>query len=340
MTDSHNIRLLINETISFNENDDSERLANHTANLKAAKQELRNADSAEERKHLKSMIKTYQGRIDKIKNNPIDEDRQEDPDVSYEEKLTKGVLQRVIVKLKGRKSERATRLADKYKEVKDLTETLSNIKDELNKQTKEFSTDYFNDTDRAYTRVIESIKFIMTFSKIVTKEAGVSKTVAYDKIFEELTETMPDIIDALRALEKKHTTSKDFPAKTGAERLSVKFNDAGNKTRPTEKPVKEAGLLGQGTSKSARAADVDQSDREYIAQRKMKKKWKQQNPGQQWPGYKQAKIDLSKGIKEETVNEEDYDSNRNDLNSRIDRFVERKLQSFDAKLENLKNKYL
>lgn len=36
--------------------------------------------------------------------------------------------------------------------------------------------------------------------------------------------------------------------------------------------VKEASVLGQGMSKQARAADVEQSDREYIAQRQQREK--------------------------------------------------------------------
>ena len=38
--------------------------------------------------------------------------------------------------------------------------------------------------------------------------------------------------------------------------------------------LKEASLLGQGMSKAAKAADVEQSDREYIAQRQMRDKFK------------------------------------------------------------------
>jgi len=47
-------------------------------------------------------------------------------------------------------------------------------------------------------------------------------------------------------------------------------------------------VLGQGMSPSARQADIDQSDREYIKQRQFKDKWKKENPGKPWPGYREA----------------------------------------------------
>jgi hypothetical protein len=48
------------------------------------------------------------------------------------------------------------------------------------------------------------------------------------------------------------------------------------------------GLLGRGMSPSDRAADVNQSDIEYIEQRDFRNKWKATNPGKKWPGYELA----------------------------------------------------
>jgi hypothetical protein len=54
-----------------------------------------------------------------------------------------------------------------------------------------------------------------------------------------------------------------------------------------------------GMSPSARAADVEQSDREYIVQRNFKNKWKASNPGATWPGYEAAgfkRNDMNEGV--------------------------------------------
>lgn len=56
-----------------------------------------------------------------------------------------------------------------------------------------------------------------------------------------------------------------------------------------ESDVTKAGtVLGRGMSSADRAADIDQSDREYIKQMEFKRKWKSKNPGKPWPGYRAA----------------------------------------------------
>ena len=52
--------------------------------------------------------------------------------------------------------------------------------------------------------------------------------------------------------------------------------------------VQESPLLGRGMSPEARARDVDQSDQEYILQKKFKDRWKKENPDKVWPGYRKA----------------------------------------------------
>lgn len=51
--------------------------------------------------------------------------------------------------------------------------------------------------------------------------------------------------------------------------------------------LNEAPMLGP-KGKIHRATDSEQSDREYIEQRKFKDNWKKENPGKKWPGYGKA----------------------------------------------------
>lgn len=52
----------------------------------------------------------------------------------------------------------------------------------------------------------------------------------------------------------------------------------------------EAPMLGRGMSSAARARDIEQSDREYIEQQKIKAEWRKMqadagNPNKKWPGW-------------------------------------------------------
>jgi hypothetical protein len=50
-------------------------------------------------------------------------------------------------------------------------------------------------------------------------------------------------------------------------------------------------------NKNAQMRDTDQSDKEYIDQRKLKDRWKKENPSKKWPGYTKARKDLGESEK-------------------------------------------
>lgn len=85
------------------------------------------------------------------------------------------------------------------------------------------------------------------------------------------------------------------------ENFSERFGDTKNKQT----------ILGRGMSKDARARDIEQSDIEYIEQRQFREKWKSENPGKKWPGYREAgfksRYYTHESFNQTEINEQDED---------------------------------
>lgn len=125
-----------------------------------------------------------------------------DPKLSYENKEVKGKVDRVIVKLEGKKSEIFTKLAKRYKALYDALEKLDAEKDELNKMTKDSMLDYFDAEDEVLTRVVETASMVALMSKLEQPNPKVD----HEKVVNELVKLMPELTEKVEELAKAFTT--------------------------------------------------------------------------------------------------------------------------------------
>lgn len=123
-------------------------------------------------------------------------------DVTYSIKETKGKLEKVTAQLEAAKSGDFTKLAKRYKELKELTEQLKIKQDELNKETKLKVESYFDAEDEILTRVVETASLTATLAKASESKPQVD----YEKVVKELEKMMPELKEKLGELIKMATT--------------------------------------------------------------------------------------------------------------------------------------
>lgn len=145
-------------------------------------------------------------------------------DITYVEKKVKGAVDRVTAELKGSSSAYATKLAASYRNIERLVKETSEAQASQNALIKSVESNYFDPVDEVLTRVLESIQYAITFSKVTHKPASSKDIVNSEAILKELSEKMPELASVLAVLTTKHTTTKPIPAKTTPSRLTVKHH--------------------------------------------------------------------------------------------------------------------
>jgi len=155
--------------------------------------------------------------------------------IKYVEKNVKGQLNRVTAELKGSSSAYATKLAQSYRNVERMLKEVEEERSNQNSLIKQVEEQYFDPADEVVTRVLESIQYAITFSKVTHKPASSREKVNSEAILKELSEKMPELVAVLAMLTKKHTTATPVPAKTTPSRLSVKHHDELKTPRPQHK---------------------------------------------------------------------------------------------------------
>lgn len=158
----------------------------------------------------------------------LNEARKIDPSIEYHEisKTKKdSTVDRVVAKLKGTPSGILTRIASQFAAIKKAEEDITKLKNAMKPQIKGLAAEMFDDADRIYTRVVETLKFVITLSKQIDTPAGQRENVDYEQIFLELLDMLPELKDELVTLKHKFTTIIPIPAKTPSAKLSVKHRD-------------------------------------------------------------------------------------------------------------------
>ena len=130
----------------------------------------------------------------------LNEARQQN--LEYNEKLVKGEIDKVIVELSGKESAAATRLAKKFKSVKDAAEKLKLQQEELNADAKALVADYFDAADETATRVLNTCSLTITVSKAYTRE---TTKVDYEAILEQISELVPELQQQFAEIVKANT---------------------------------------------------------------------------------------------------------------------------------------
>jgi uncharacterized coiled-coil DUF342 family protein len=122
--------------------------------------------------------------------------------LTYTEKQVKGQVDRVIVELNAKHSEKFTKLGAKYKTLKEQLEDLDTKMKALNAEIKDQFTDYFDAEDEVLTRVIETVSLTLT----LTKRSVTTKTeVDYKAVVDGLLEMVPELADKINDLINVHT---------------------------------------------------------------------------------------------------------------------------------------
>lgn len=142
------------------------------------------------------------------------------PDVSFDDVSA----EKVVASLKGRNSERYTKLAQNVQRIAVLEAEIKEKKELVKADTKELIGDLFASDDAVKTRVVDTLSFIMTMSK----DPKATESHKYAEVIKELTVHLtPELITVLNALLKKYKTStqKSPSLKISAKTESVDLTE-------------------------------------------------------------------------------------------------------------------
>jgi hypothetical protein len=125
--------------------------------------------------------------------------------------IVESEIDKVILELKDKNSAPASNLANRFDEIKQLERDIQERKLKFDEKILEFFENHFDPTDAVYTRVIETASLV-----IQVGTPSVRKNVKFDEdgFFTEVSkELTPELIEKMKELRKKFTTTKDSDVK-------------------------------------------------------------------------------------------------------------------------------
>lgn len=125
------------------------------------------------------------------------------PDISYKETKVKGEVTKVLVELNSKKSEKFTKLINRYGQLKRAIETLTERQELENEKIKNEVADLFDAEDEVLTKVVETVTATLTLSK---KQVTIATKVDYDKVLATITEMVPELEDEIKKIVAGFTT--------------------------------------------------------------------------------------------------------------------------------------
>ena len=149
------------------------------------------------------------------------------PDLKYSEKVVRNKIDRVTVELAGNPSGVMSRLTSRYDHLDKAIKTMSVKQNEMNEQIKETVTDLFNAEDIVLTRVVETVSFTLTLSKLVkSAEQNPKIVVNYEEIAKELAKLIPEELQAkVEEITKMYTEVSIAADKSPALRIKNKNDE-------------------------------------------------------------------------------------------------------------------
>lgn len=149
------------------------------------------------------------------------------PDLKYSEKVVRNKIDRVTVELAGNPSGVMSRLTSRYDRLDKAIKTMSVKRNEMNEQIKETVTDLFNAEDIVLTRVVETVSFTLTLSKLVkSAEQNPKIVVNYEEIAKELAKLIPEELQAkVEEITKMYTEVSIAADKSPALRIKNKNDE-------------------------------------------------------------------------------------------------------------------
>lgn len=137
-------------------------------------------------------------------------------------------LEKVIMKLSGNQSGEITKLVNRFVETYELLKEAQESHESIKKVLKDKLNKSFDDEERFVTRIIETVKYALTFSKYTRKKEDKVAVVNYEAAIDEMIKIFPDIEKGLKAIIEKHTDIKTIVKEetSGAIKYShIKMNE-------------------------------------------------------------------------------------------------------------------
>lgn len=117
-------------------------------------------------------------------------------------------VEKIIMKLSGSSSGEITRLVNKFVETHELLKEAQDAHEEVKEVLKDKINSSFKEEERFITRIIETVKYALTFSKYTKAKEDIKEEVNYEAAMDEIVKLFPDIKEGLNEIIKKHTEIK------------------------------------------------------------------------------------------------------------------------------------
>jgi len=135
--------------------------------------------------------------------------------LDYEERTktkSSDIVDQVIVTLSGSDSATYTRLANRYRKMKELEAQVKKEKDELNNLLKGKVDELFPEDDDVYTRVVDTASIVIKVGK--AEKAKTIETFDAEGYIKEIESMFPELEEAFNTVKEKYKGIKKVAAKS------------------------------------------------------------------------------------------------------------------------------
>lgn len=220
--------------------------------------------------------------------------RVDHPDVSYYEKPKSKkeahIITKVIVTLKGKKSEIATKLAQKFELIASLKRDVEKEAAELRDMQAQAFANYFTEEDEAWTNVIETASMIMTKSAASPATTKEKETMDWDSFFKDLIVMFPHMEAQFRDLKEKYHNIDLVDVPKGTPKIM-------------QPKFKNESIYEADDADLKKIARVNDKIGAYIE--KLKAKWGITGVTEDWDEIENRKAEIEKKNKEDHANKYD-----------------------------------
>lgn len=137
-------------------------------------------------------------------------------------------VEKIIMKLSGSSSGEMTKLINKFVETYEKLEEASKAHEAVKEVLKDRINKSFTEEEKFITKIIQTVKYAITFSKYVRAKEEVKEKINYDAALKELISVFPEIENGLNEIIAKHTEIEKIIKKeaSGAIKYShIKVNE-------------------------------------------------------------------------------------------------------------------
>jgi len=114
-------------------------------------------------------------------------------------------LEKIIMKLTGSSSGEMTKLVNRFVETYEILEEAKKAHESVKEVLKDKINRSFKEEEKFVTRIIQTVKYALTFSKYVKAKEEVKEKINYDAAIAELVSVFPEIEKGLKEIIAKHT---------------------------------------------------------------------------------------------------------------------------------------